>query len=284
MAEGVRAMEGAAPVAPSDLAGEAARLALLGLNPVPIDRGTKRPTIRWENFQSMRFADCDPGVWKHRLDRWWRTTDHQLGVLTGELFDLVVLDCDTPAALAAVGIEHATVVARTPRGGSHWWFRFPPGDRRPNRTNVGGLGLDVRSTGGVVVVPPSERPDGRRYRWVVSPHEWWPPTTMPERLVELCWPTSRDERAASPDVRPTSDRYVRTAFESELAAVAAAAVGVRNDTLNRSAYAVARFVRAGEIPAMEYRSRFLAAAATAGLGEAEVDATLRSALKGRTSG
>jgi hypothetical protein len=63
--------------------------------------------------------------------------------------------------------------------------------------------------------------------------------------------------------------------------VASATEGTRNDQLNRSAFALARFVRDGGLPASAYVEELTAAALSAGLAETEIRATLASALRGR---
>lgn len=101
---------------------------------------------------------------------------------------LVVLDVDTkhdgPAVLAAFEIEHEklpdTLRAITPSGGSHYWFKLPPGASIPNAVAFA-PGLDVRAPGkGYVVAAPSTI-DGKPYRW-----ENWgtPPAHIPDWLLQ----------------------------------------------------------------------------------------------------
>jgi hypothetical protein len=77
-------------------------------------------------------------------------------------------------------------------------------------------------------------------------------------------------------------KYIDVAFHRELAAVSSATEGTRNDQLNRSAFALARFVHDGALVAADYVSELTAAAMRTGLGEAEIRRTLASALQGRT--
>ena len=60
--------------------------------------------------------------------------------------------------------------------------------------------------------------------------------------------------------------------------MARAPVGERNDTLNRAAFALGRFVGAGLLDAAVVRWELTAAARWAGLGAAEIRGTLRSGL------
>ena len=79
----------------------------------------------------------------------------------------------------------------------------------------------------------------------------------------------------------TPDRYVRAAFEAEVAAVAGAWEGARNEQLNRSAFALARFVAAGDLERDVAVAALSAAAEHAGLGLVETTRTLRSAFTAR---
>lgn len=71
-------------------------------------------------------------------------------------------------------------------------------------------------------------------------------------------------------------------FEREVAAVRSAPEGARNDTLNRAAYALARFVRDGRLQVAAYVDSLTAAGTRARLPETEVRRTLASALRART--
>lgn len=74
------------------------------------------------------------------------------------------------------------------------------------------------------------------------------------------------------------DRYARAALVAEADRVVSAPVGTRNDTLNRAAFALGRFVGAGLLDAGDVVRELDAAARRAGLGRAEVRRTIRSGL------
>jgi hypothetical protein len=127
-------------------------------------------------------------------------------------------------------------------------------------------------------------PDGFEYMWNASPFTFaggmWPPASMPDELHPLLWPASKVRANGRAPVILT-DKYIEVAFEREVAAVSSATEGSRNDTLNRSAFALARFVRDGSLSATAYVAELTAAALSTGLSEPEVRATLASALRGR---
>lgn len=61
-----------------------------------------------------------------------------------------------------------TWMSKTPRGGRHVFFAMPEGKDIGNRAGLIDR-VDIRGTGGYVVVPPSRRLDGASYDWVVAP-------------------------------------------------------------------------------------------------------------------
>lgn len=73
-------------------------------------------------------------------------------------------------------------------------------------------------------------------------------------------------------------RYTETALEREVAAVAQAGPGGRNDRLNASAYALGQLVGSGCLDRQTAHDRLFSAARAAGLDQAEIRETLRHAL------
>lgn len=74
-------------------------------------------------------------------------------------------------------------------------------------------------------------------------------------------------------------RYAEKALRDECDLVAFAVEGTRNDTLNRAAFSVARFVNEGILTADEVADELTAAARAAGLPENEIRTTLASAAR-----
>ena len=63
-----------------------------------------------------------------------------------------------------------TVEVRTGGGGRHVYFRMPDDVDVRNSVDLGGLpGLDVRGTGGYVLLPPSDHASGNLYAWIRDP-------------------------------------------------------------------------------------------------------------------
>ena len=231
----------------------------------------KHPRLR----RAAHAASHHPAV----ITAWWRRWPAaNVGIATGRLL-VVDLDGVTGhATLAALERQHAplpaTLTALTGRG-SHRYF--DAGDQQlRNSTGSLGPGLDVRAHGGYVVAPPSRHADGQRYRWQTT----HPPAVLPAWLARLlAAPRPRATAEISPAPTTSPDRYLAAVLTAELADVATAAVGTRNDTLNRAAFRVAQLLADGPAELDTTHDALLDAALRAGLGEAEAHATISSGLR-----
>src|SRR4029450_5906838 len=105
---------------------------------------------------------------------------------------------------------------------------FPhPGGRTPTSTPVPGPGLDVKADGGMIVVPPSERPDGA-YRFGRLFDADVPP--LPDWLTALLVGQEKP-RAARPVGRKPAARYLDAAVRGVLADLRATTESDRNNML-----------------------------------------------------
>ncbi|MBI5570294.1 MAG: DUF927 domain-containing protein [Desulfomonile tiedjei] len=126
------------------------------------------------------------------IETWWtRWPDSNIGLRTGAISGVWVLDIDGPegeASLAALTEKNEplpdTWEVQTGRG-RHLYFKHP-GGKIPNSASKVGLKIDVRGDGGYVILPPSNHYSGARYQWgfVTSPDDI-PLAEAPEWLVEL---------------------------------------------------------------------------------------------------
>jgi len=127
-----------------------------GWSVIPVGKD-KRPAVPWTEFQSRRPLDKE-------LDSWF-TDGVGIGIVTGKLSDLSVIDVDSSAGASKVqellgdGFEAPTV--HTPRGGYHLYCL---GSGLANNTRAI-EGVDFRGEGGFVVAPPTTRADGKSYAW-----------------------------------------------------------------------------------------------------------------------
>lgn len=119
----------------------------------------KRPLVKWTEFQGRK-ASCD------EVQAWWnKWPTASIGVITGPINDLTVIDCDSEEAIKTAeellpeGIE--APVSNTPRNGRHYFFKYTQDLHSRNGVDVN---LDVKSEGGYVIVPPSSGANGP-YAW-----------------------------------------------------------------------------------------------------------------------
>lgn len=120
----------------------------------PLKPGSKEPAISWKRYQ---FEYALPDEISN-----WAATNCNVGIVTGAISRLVVLDCDTVAAIdeaEALGVA-GTLTVGTSRG-RHFYFDHPGGEVR----NLAKFrpGMDLRGDGGYVVGSGSVHPDGSLY-------------------------------------------------------------------------------------------------------------------------
>ena len=99
-----------------------------------------------------------------QVSAWWDNhPDHNIG-LCPELNDLVVVDVDSykPECTFDETKIPVTMTSRTGRGGHHYFFDSPAGNRYPAKLE-GEKAVDIKHRG-LVVLPPSILPDGQ-YEW-----------------------------------------------------------------------------------------------------------------------
>ena len=130
-----------------------------GWSVIPL-RG-KRPAVpSWLEYQKRRAGFPE-------LRRWFKSTSINVGIVTGKLSGLVVVDCDTPedARFWKESFPKTPLAVVTGREGSHFYYRYPADDDVYNRAGLLNRKIDLRGQGGYVVAPPSRHPNGAHYRW-----------------------------------------------------------------------------------------------------------------------
>ena len=124
-----------------------------------------------------------------RITGWWgQISNLNIGLATGKPSGLFVVDVDDDTgrrSLAGLEAKHGklppTISAITGRG-EHLYFKLGKHDVR-NSAGLLGPGLDVRGTGGYVLLPPSIHPSGRAYAWSVDSTDDY--AAAPDWLYEL---------------------------------------------------------------------------------------------------
>jgi hypothetical protein len=243
----------------------------------PFDGWKERQTIPLDK-QALELAFRDPRA-------------VGIAVACGALSNITAIDIEGPHleheavkdlfTLAPVG----TPRARSGGGGVHLYFAHS-GERNASLVSPDGEHLgDVRGEGGYLICPPSRHPSGNTYTWKVEPSG--PLSKMPEEFVAVLARLRKPDRKTSAP-RPVqalqtssmtfSSRYVQAAFEAEVQAVQNAQAGTRNDTLNSAAFALGQFIGAGQLERGFAEDALRIAARNAGLGDAEIEATISSGL------
>lgn len=123
-----------------------------GLSVIPVGMD-KKPLIAWKEFQERKAT-------QEEFHNWIRTyKDMQLGVVTGKISNIIVVDIDNPN-LDISWLPETTVV-KTGSGGKHYYYSYIEGFS--NRARIKEF-IDIRADGGYVVVPPSKNLNGP-YSW-----------------------------------------------------------------------------------------------------------------------
>ncbi|MHC4278097.1 MAG: bifunctional DNA primase/polymerase [Planctomycetota bacterium] len=161
------------------------------LSVIPVRRDKKPYLASWKDYQTRL-----PQEWE--LQEWWSTwPDANIGVVTGKVSGLVVVDVDG---------EHGLETAKRlnlPKGptvktgkGYHRYFCYPSnGDIRNFQCRAGLNGIDLRANGGYVVAPPSIHKSGKEYQWITPLNGALP--HLPETIL-----------ASSPeDKQPVADLF-----------------------------------------------------------------------------
>ena len=189
-----------------------------GFSVIPIQSHEKKPLVQWERFQEQIATVRDIHEWEAK----W--PDANIGIVTGAISGLMVIDLDTPEAKSDLkelvpGFDF-TAVPRS-RTGKGWQLFFQhPGITISNRAGII-PGLDVRGDGGYVVAPPSMHPNGKTYKWDL-PIDGELPKLPVELFKLISSPASRIENGC------------RERFNTAQA-IAGVAEGQRDETLFRLA-------------------------------------------------
>lgn len=259
----------------------AASWCALGWQSVPVGPD-KRPLAKWRNAR--------PETPAQTLARFSGLT-RGAGLAIALPADVVVLDVDNRpahgwdgetilAALVARFTLPTAPLVKTPSGGRHLWLALPEGAQVRNSTSQGGPleidGVDVRTKGGLIIVPPSQRQAGA-YSWL-----YWQASlpVAPPQLVAALQPKRQSPPAAPPRTLPGGglSPYAEAVVRLELDSVAGCQRGGRNTALFKASARLAGLHAGGALP--DVRARLEDAASRAGLirddGLSSVRATIKS--------
>jgi putative DNA primase/helicase len=236
--------------------------------------------------------------------RWGRHPLANIALACGPVSGVFALDIDAKgdvdgfASLARLEARFSplprTWRSLTPSGGEHRFFRQPDGRVLRNLVGLklddgnGGFerypGLDIRSAGGSVALPPSAKPHGP-YAWADAPSQI-ALADAPAWLLSVIDPPA-PQRRPSPPLRFASmdraARYVAAAVDRECGAVAGMGAGTgRNHRLFQAAANLGELVGGNLLSQDAAEAALEQAAADCGLtkedGPHAVRATIRSGI------
>lgn len=137
----------------------ALHLLSLGYSVIPLKPKSKEPLIPWKEFQSRLATSNEVKDW------FQKTPTANIGIVTGKVSCVAVVDLDGPDGLASalkLGLS-SSLVSLTGNGKQLW--HHLGGDVLVQNAVRKYPGLDIRGDGGYVVAPPSIHPNGRRYKF-----------------------------------------------------------------------------------------------------------------------
>ena len=225
-------------------------------------------------------ASTDPQV----IREWWsQYPDANIGVATGSVSGIVVLDIDGAEGERSLqqlqdqhGVLPTTAEQRTGRG-RHLFFHIYGNRRVSNSASRLGQGLDIRGEGGYVVVAPSRHISGMRYQWVGDPLT--NVASLPILPSFLTEPRRQHAPRRANVSAPINDVNARAEIQTAADIVRNAREGTRNDSVNREAFRLGKGLGPNSEHLPAARTALRRAALEAGLDDAEVDRTLRSGFE-----
>ena len=221
------------------------------------------------------------------------TTPRNIGIATGEKYNLVVVDVDDPGKWNELLDSHGYKVPPCPKvttgKGFHLYFSYPRTRGISNSVNKS-MGFDIRSNGGYVVAPPSNHLSGEVYR-LENNESLVNCPELPNWVFDLLAEDKANKAAAKETAKTKLDfkalipaanapsPYGMQALENECQAIAAAPQGTRNDRFNKACFSIGGLVTGGVIDNYLALNYLTHAAQQSGLPTEEIAKTLASGFK-----
>jgi len=142
-----------------------------GLSVIPVSKH-KSP---FKDFDVVQYRDRYPT--DEEIESWWGDKFKSAGIacVCGKLSNRTVIDLDTYKNKNTEDFINSLVpdsflapICSTPRGGQHWHFQYTPSLGNIQIDNDD-CSIDVKTEGGLVVLPPTHGPNGNAYKWITSP-------------------------------------------------------------------------------------------------------------------
>lgn len=133
-----------------------------GFSVIPLKPRGKEPIISsWKEYQERYPTD-------EELVKWFNGSQNNIGVVTGRISGIVVVDLDSEAAIRFSKENDFGITPAVKTGkGYHLYFSYPPDREVRNFQARDDLpDIDLRGDGGYVVGPPSIHSGGKVYQWL----------------------------------------------------------------------------------------------------------------------
>lgn len=161
-----------------------------GYSVIPVQRN-KKPFIKWEQYQSQAADESQVRQW------WGKWPEANIGIVTGSVSSIDVVDCDSDAGRAALEEflpeSLTTPIIKTPKG-YHVYFNHRPGLSNGVRVLTD---CDLRTTGGYVIAPPSVGEKGQYKAMPGLKINEVTPAAMPDMLFDILQQGGHCQRASS---------------------------------------------------------------------------------------
>jgi len=132
-----------------------------GFSVIPI-RPDKKPFTQWTEFQRRSATEAEIREW------WGKWPKANVGIVTGEISGVFVVDCDNEDAYQKVQEllpdNFVSCIVKSPRG-YHIYLIYSANQTIGNATGVM-PGVDIRGEGGYIIAPPSINAEGKAYSWM----------------------------------------------------------------------------------------------------------------------
>lgn len=142
---------------------------------IPISPSSKKPCLEsWLEYQKRL-----PTI-KEVTDWWTKWPWANIGLVTGKLSGVSVIDVDPRHGGTSDNLTD-TIKSRTGGGGFHHFYLYNPSVHSQNGVKDG---IDLKSDGGYVILPPSVHASGNQYIWITPPfvNEF---QEMPQWIIDL---------------------------------------------------------------------------------------------------
>lgn len=158
-----------------------------GIPVYPVSPRGKAPLIKGGHGFRDATLDLD------QIDAWWiKNPQANIGTCPGAI-GLSVFDIDRKPGKPdgfevwdSLDIDtDGCWIGQTGGGGRHYWFLAPDGGL--DSRDAIAPGVDFKSDGGAIILPPSVHASGERYEWEEGsgPLDYWPTQPLPAIIVEM---------------------------------------------------------------------------------------------------